>query len=347
MIKQAIEKLIAGKDLKVKEAEEVFVEIFEHKASSAQIASFLTALKIKGEKEDEILAAASVIRAKANKLNLRDDFLGIEDKDQPILDTCGTGGSGLNKFNISTATSFVVAASGVKVAKHGNKAMSSNCGSADVLEALGINIASKPQVMEEAIRKIGIGFLYAPLYHPALKEVAGIRREIGVRTIFNILGPLCNPASANFQLLGVYSRNLVLPLVRVLKKLGAKKAAVIHSKDLGDEVSLAGPTYIGLLNNKKINSSTLNPSSFGLKKIKLKSLMVKDKQESAKVITGIFNGQKGACRDIVLANASVCFYILGKAANFKQGVKLGFELIDSGQVKAKFLKFKQFIGKNA
>ena len=347
MIKQAIVKLIAGRDLKVKEAEAVFVEIFEHKASSAQIASFLTALSIKGEKEDEILAAASVIRAKANKLNLRDDFLGIEDKTQPILDTCGTGGSGLNKFNISTATSFVVAAFGVKVAKHGNKAMSSNCGSADVLEALGINIASKPQIMEEAIRKVGIGFLYAPLYHPALKEVAGIRREMGVRTIFNVLGPLCNPASANFQLLGVYSRNLVLPLVRVLKKLGAKRAAVINSKDLGDEVSLSGPTYMGLLNNKKIKSSTLNPSSFSLKKIKLKSLMVKDKQESAKVITGIFNGQKGACRDIVLANASVCFYILGKAANFKQGLRLGADLIDNGQVKDKFLKFKQFIGKNA
>ncbi len=347
MIKQAIAKLIKREDLKFNQAKSVFEEIFAQQATPAQIASFLTALGAKGEKEAEISAAASVIRQKANKLKVGGGFLGIEDKDEPIIDTCGTGGSGINKFNISTATAFVVSACGVKVAKHGNKAMSSNCGSADVLEALGINIAASPAIMEEAVKNIGIGFLYAPLYHPALKEVAAIRREIGVRTIFNILGPLCNPALANHQLLGVYDPSLTLPLAKVLRELGTKRAFVVCGKDLADEISLTGPTKVSFLDRKKIKNFNLNPRDFGLKKIKLNDLMVKDKIASARTITGILKGKKSPARDIVLASASVCFYILKKVPNFKAGVKLAAGLIDNGKARGQFLKFKQFLDKNA
>ncbi len=347
MIKETIAKLTAKHNLNFKEAREVFEEIFDHKTTPAQIAAFLTALKVKGESEEEISAAASVIRERATKLKIRDKFLGIEDEYQPIMDTCGTGGSGLNKFNISTATAFVVSASGIKVAKHGNRAMSSSCGSADVLEALGINIGVSPSIMEEALKKVGIGFLYAPLYHPALGEVAQIRREMGIRTIFNILGPLCNPAMADYQLLGVYSRDLTLILARVLKRLGIKRAIVVYGKDLCDEVSLSGPTYASLLKNKKISNLTLSPSSFGLKKIKLADLIVKDAKASAKTIEDILNGKECAARDVVLANASVCFYIIGKVSDFKQGAKLAAQLIDSGKVKSKFLEFKKFLEDNA
>jgi len=326
---------------------EAFEEIFDSDATPAQIASFLTSLKMKGESEEEISAAATVVREKAKKINVREGFLGIKDKDEPIMDTCGTGGSGLNKFNVSTATAFIVSAAGIKLAKHGNRAMSSSCGSADVLEALGINIGVSASVTEEAIKKIGIGFLYAPLYHPALGKVAKIRKEMGIRTIFNILGPLCNPALANYQLLGVYDSGLILPLARVLRRLGVKRAFVVCGKDVCDEISLTGTTAAAFLNNKKISTLTLNPSSFGLKRIKLKDILVKDAKVSAKVIKDILAGKPGAPRDIVLANTSACFYILGKVNNFKQGVKMAAELIDTKKAKRKLSEFKQFLEENA
>ncbi len=346
MIKETIAKLVLGKDLNFEETKEVFEEIFDHKLTPAQIASFLTALKIKGEKEAEILAAATVIRSRAIKIKLSAGFLeGVEKG--PLIDTCGTGGSGLNKFNISTAVSFVVAAGGVGVAKHGNKAMSSSCGSADVLEALGINITASPLTMEQALKKIGMAFLYAPLYHPALKEVAGIRREMGIRTIFNILGPLCNPAGADYQLLGVYRQELVTCLAKVLKQLGLKRAIVIYSQDLKDEISLSGKTQAAFLNNHKITALTLSAASFGLKKVAVRDLLVKDARESAEVIRKVLEGKKGAPRDVVLANASACFYILGKAHDFKQGVSLAAQLIDCGKAKAKYIEFKDFLKSHA
>lgn len=347
MIKEAISKLVDKQSLQFEEAKQAFEQIFEHETTPAQIASFLTALKIKGETEAEISAAAAVVREKANKVNVRDSFVGIEDNDEPIVDTCGTGGSGLNKFNISTAVSFVVAASGIKVAKHGNRAMSSSCGSADVLEALDIDIGVSPEVMQESIKRVGFGFLYAPLYHPALAEVAKVRKELGIRTIFNILGPLCNPASASHQVLGVYSRNLTSVMAKVLKNLGAKKAFVVNSKDLCDEISLSGPTYVSFLNNKKISNLILKPSSFGLKKIKIKNLLVKDVKMSSKVIKDILNKKHSDARDIVLANAAACFYILGKVKSLKQGVKLAASLIDEGKAKDVYLKFKAFLEENA
>lgn len=347
MIREAIDKFTKGKDISFVQMKQAFEEIFDSEVTPAQIASFLTSLKMKGESEEEILAAATVVREKAKKINVREGFLGIKDRDQPVMDTCGTGGSGLNKFNISTAVAFIISAAGIKVAKHGNRAMSSTCGSADVLEALGINIEASALIMEEAIKKIDIGFLYAPLYHPALGKVARIRREIGVRTIFNILGPLCNPASANYQLLGVYSPGLTMPLAKVLKGLEVKRAFVVCGKDVYDEISLTGPTQVSFLNNKKISNLTLNPSSFGLKKIRLGDLMVKDAKASAKVIKDILGGKSGAPRDIVLANAGACLYILGKVSNLKQGAKAAAELIDSRKAKRKLSEFKQFLKENA
>ena len=347
MIKETIDTLTKGKNISFGGMKEVFEEIFDSRAASSQIAAFLTSLKMKGENEEEISAAAVVVRERAQKVNVREGFLGIKDKDEPVMDTCGTGGSGLSKFNISTAVSFIISAAGVKVAKHGNRAMSSNCGSADVMEALGVNIGVLASVMEEAIKRIGIGFLYAPLYHPALGKVARIRKEMGIRTIFNILGPLCNPASANYQLLGVYSPGLTTLLARVLRRLAVKKAFVVYGKDVCDEISLTGPTQVSFLNNKKISNLTLNPSSFGLKKIRLGDLLVKDAKMSAKVIKDILGGKSGAPRDIVLANAGACLYILGKVTNFKQGARAAAELIDSKKAKRKLLELKGFLEKNA
>lgn len=343
MIREAIIKLAEGESLTFKEAQSVFHEIFENEASSAQIAAFLTALSLKGENEDEISAAASVVREKAKKVKVRGGLMGIEDLAEPVMDTCGTGGSGINKFNISTAAAFVVSAAGIKVAKHGNRAMSSNCGSADVLQAMDIKIDAAPSVMEEAIKKIGIGFLFAPLYHPALSEVAKIRREIGLRTIFNILGPLCNPASASHQLLGVYSEGLLPIMAKVLKNLDLKKAFVVYGKDLKDEISLTGVTKVVFLNNKKLEKFSLTPSDFGLKRIRLIDLEVKNDKESAKVIKDIFEGKKGAPRDIVLANAGACFYILSKVKNLKEGVRLAADIIDRGLAKKKYHDFKNFL----
>ncbi|MCF7908440.1 MAG: anthranilate phosphoribosyltransferase [Candidatus Omnitrophica bacterium] len=347
MIKEAINALVNGQDLSFDQTKAVFEQIFNHKAESSQIAAFLTALKIKGEKESEISAAATVVRSHANKINIGKDLIGQDINSQPIIDTCGTGGSGLNKFNISTAVSFVIASSGTIVAKHGNRAMSSSCGSADVLEALGINISAKAEVMEQALKKCGIAFLYAPLYHPALGEVAKIRREMGIRTIFNILGPLCNPAQANHQLLGVYSPDLVVPLAKVLRQLGSKRAMVVYGKDLKDEISLTGKTESAFLNNKKITKLTLSPASFGLKKIRVSDILADRPDISAQMIRDVLAGKKGASRDIVLANASACLYILAKVDNFKQGVAQAAQLIDQGKAKAKYLEFKNFLETNA
>jgi anthranilate phosphoribosyltransferase len=346
MIKEAIIKLTEQKSLSSEEARVVFEEIFNRKATSSQIAAFLVALKMKGENEDEISAAAKVIRERAKKLNLKESFFGIKRQIAPIIDTCGTGGGGINKFNISTCVSFIVSAANIKVAKHGNRGMSSTCGSADVLEALGIKIDIPPSIMEKAIKEIGIGFLYAPLYHPALKEVAKIRKEMGIRTIFNILGPLCNPALVTHQLLGVYKKELVPIIAKVLRSLGLKRAFVVHSKDLKDEVSLGSITFVSFLNNRQIKNFYLKPSDFGLKKVKLKDLEAKDAKDSAQIILDILNGKKGAPRNTVLANASCCFYLLGKVNNLKEGVKFAAKLIDEGVVKKKFLEFKNFIRKN-
>ena len=342
MIKQAIATLIKRKNLSFEETRDVFTEIFEGKATPSQIAAFLVALRAKGEVYQEISAAASVIREKALKLKVRGNLLGIEGE-EPVLDTCGTGGSGVNKFNISSAVAFVVAAGGVKVAKHGNRAMSSGCGSADVLETMGIRINAASKSMEEAIKTIGIGFLYAPKYHPAFKAVSPTRKEIGIKTIFNILGPLCNPALANTHLLGVFNPDLIMTLARSLRMLGSKRAFVVYGRDLKDEISLTGPTLVASLDNKRIKQFKLTPGDFGLKKCRPKDLEAKDAQESAAIIWDVFNGKKGPHQNITAMNASACFYLLRKVKNFKDGVALSRTLIETGKVKDKFLQLKRFL----
>lgn len=346
MIRETTVKLSCRKKITFEEAKGSFEDIFEDRALPSQIASFLTALSLKGEGYEEILAAAEVIRKKCRRVEVKDNFMGIV-SEEAIFDTCGTGGSGLNKFNISTAVAFIVSACGIKVAKHGNRSMSSVCGSADVLEALGININAKPSVMEDSIRKTGIGFLYAPLYHPALANVARIRKEIGIKTIFNILGPLCNPAFATHQLMGVHSRHLCDTLAKVLKKLGVRKAMVIFGKDLKDEISLTGSTYACYLDNKAVKRLNLTPSVFGLKKVSLSGLLVKNARESADIIERIFRGDKIPARNVVLANASACFHILSRVKDFKEGAALAGKIIDEGKARAKLQEFRDFLNKYA
>ncbi|MFA7676824.1 MAG: anthranilate phosphoribosyltransferase [Candidatus Omnitrophota bacterium] len=347
MIQEAIAKLLDKKSLSVQEAEAVFKEIFDALTTPAQVGAFLVALRAKGESQEEIYAAAKVIRERSRKINLQGSFLGVEIDESHTIDTCGTGGSAVNKFNISTAVAFVVASSGVRVAKHGNRAMSSSCGSADVLEELGIKIDVAPQVMEDSLRQVGIGFLYAPLYHPVLSRVAEIRKEIKVRSIFNILGPLCNPARTSYQLLGVYSEELAPLMAKTLKKLGLKRAFVVYSKDLKDEISLGSENKVYFLDKNRIKKLSLRAPSFGLKRVPLERIEVSNKKESARVIKEILQGKKGPCRDTVLANAASCFYILGKSNTLKEGVKLAAQLIDTGKAKEKFLKFKNFLQNQA
>lgn len=343
MIESVIAKLTARENLAFPEAKRVFSEIFTGEVLPVQIASFLTALKMKGESELEIAAAAQVIREKAKKINAGGQAGCVCD----ILDTCGTGGSGVAKFNISTAVAFVMAASGVKVAKHGNKAMSSASGSADILQELGINISAASEVMEKALNQLGICFLYAPLYHPALKTVAEVRRQLKIRTIFNILGPLCSPASANYQLLGVYDTKLILPMAKVLQNLGIKRAFVVCSKDLKDEISLSGPTRVSFVDGKKIKKLTFSAASFGLKKIKPKAIASSSPAESAAMVKEVFSGKKGPARDIVLANAAACFYLLNKVKKLKDGVATAALAIDSGKTYDLLEKFKSFLKENA
>ncbi len=344
MIQSAIAKLVEKRDLGFEETKSVFEEIFNQEASPVQIASFLTALKIKKETETEIFAAATVVRDKAQKIKV---YPKSQREAIDVIDTCGTGGSGVSKFNISTVVAFVVASAGVKVAKHGNKAMSSRCGSADILQELGVNIEVEAEKMEQAINEVGIGFLYAPLYHPALKAVASVRKEIKTRTIFNILGPLCNPAFANHQLLGVYSQELILPMAKVLKQLGLRKAFVVYGKDLKDEVSLTGLTKACFLNKGRIKKMVFSPSNFGLKKIDLREIASDSPQRSAAIVKEVLSGKRGPARDIVLANAAVCFYLLNKSTNFKKGVAMAAELIDSQRAFDILEKFKNFLDKNA
>ncbi len=344
MIQEAIRKIVQKEHLNFYEAKEVFYEIFEDRCKDTQIAGFLMGLSILGEKDEEIAAAASVVREKAIKINIRENSLGVELK-EPLFDTCGTGGSGAEKFNISTAVAFVVSSAGIKVAKHGNRAVSSTCGSADVLETLGIKIEVNPSVMEKAIKKIGLGFLFAPLYHKVFRKVAPIRKELGIRTIFNFIGPLCNPVSVTHQLLGVSNSALLLTLASALNKLHTRRAFVVYGEDLKDEITLTGKTKVAFLDRGRVKQFKLTPSNFGLKKCTLKDLEAKTKDESAKIIIDIFKGKKGAPRDVVLANTSACFYLLGKVKNLKEGVKLGAYYIDEGKAMDKYLYFKDFLEK--
>ena len=350
MIKEAISKIVMKEDLTRQEAIDVMTEIMTGQATEAQIASFITALRMKGETVDEITGCAQVMREHATRIKVKKNPVDI-DRDEinidweTIVDTCGTGGDKTKTFNVSTATAFVVAGCGVVVAKHGNRAVSSKCGSADVLEELGINLELSSEKVGECLNKIGIGFLYAPLLHSAMKYAIGPRRQIGIRTIFNILGPLTNPADANAQVLGVYSADLTEKLAYVLKNLGSKSAFVVHGMDSVDEISITGETQISELKNGGIRTYKIKPEDFGIKRASSGDITGGNAGENAKIIYEILKGTKGPKRDIVIINAAAALTAAGKSKNIAEGIKLAEKSIDSGRALKKMEELKRVCGK--
>lgn len=326
-IKTAIKKVVGSGDLSEREMYSVFTDIMTGRAESSQIGAFITALRMKGETVDEVTGAAKAMRQKSLKIK-------FAAKDM-ILDTCGTGGSGLGVFNVSTACGFVLAACGVRVAKHGNSAVTSSCGSADVLKALGVKLDVSPTIVKKCIQKINIGFLYAPLFHKAMKYAAGARKEIGIRTIFNVLGPLTNPVGAGRQVLGVYKKELTETLANVLKKLGTKHAYVVHGMDALDEVTITARTRVTELHKGKIRSFYLSPRTFGFKKASINSVTGGSSKQNAKIIKDVLNGKTGPKRDMILMNSSVALMAADKAKNFKNGVEIAAEAVDTGRAMEK------------
>jgi anthranilate phosphoribosyltransferase len=330
MIKEAIATVVRGDDLTEGEMMEVMEEIMEGRATPSQIGSFITALRMKGEIVDEITGAAKVMRAKAEKIALKD-----HPEDETILDTCGTGGDSANTFNVSTATAFVAAGGGVKVAKHGNRSVSSQCGSADVLETLGLKLDIPPSDVERCIREVGIGFLFAPLFHGAMKYAAGPRREIGLRTIFNVLGPLTNPAGATAQLLGVYDLGLTEKMANVLGKLGTKEAFVVCGEGRFDEISICGTSKVSHLRDGDVTTFEMTPEEYGFKRATPDAINGGDASENARIILNILDGEHGPKRDIVLLNAGAAFVAAGLDNDLKAGIERANDAIDSGRAKEK------------
>lgn len=335
MIKKAIAKVVEREDLTEAEMIDVMDQIMSGEATPAQVGAFVTALRMKGETVDEITGAARVMRDRATRIRVSDRVLDI-DRDEinldleSILDTCGTGGSGTNTFNVSTTVAFVVSACGVKVAKHGNRSVSSCCGSADVLEALGVNLEISPEGVRKCISSIGIGFLFAPALHGAMKYAAGPRKEIGIRTIFNILGPLTNPAGADCQVLGVYREDLTEKLAHVLKNLGCRRGFVVHGMDGIDEITLTAATSIAEVTPHGVSLSMIRPEEFGLAKCTMPDLHGGDALQNAEIIRAVLSGEKGPKRDIVLLNAAFALVAAGKANDPGEGINLAAQAIDSG-----------------
>ncbi|MDF2539087.1 MAG: trpD [Herbinix sp.] len=329
MIQQAISKLIRKEDLTLDMTKSVMDEIMSGNATNAQIAGFITAIRMKGETIDEITGCAMVMRQYGLKLLHEGD----------VLDIVGTGGDEAFSFNISTVSALVISAAGIPVAKHGNRSVSSKCGSADVLEELGVKIDIPVEMSEKILREIGICFLFAPKYHSSMRYAAPVRKELGVRTIFNILGPLSSPANANLQLLGVYDENLVEPLARVLANLGVKRAMVVHGHDGLDEISLCTKSTVCEINNGQINSFFLDPKQFGFSYCKPEDLVGGSPFENAEIAKKILGGEKGPKRDIVLLNSAVCLYLSYNNITLRECVKLAAEMIDSGKAMEKLNQF--------
>lgn len=330
MLRKAISKLIEGKNLSEAEIVEALSCIMEGKATQAQIGSFITALRIKGETTEEITGCAKVMREKAERISPNVEY---------YIDTCGTGGDGTNTFNISTAVAFVAAAGGVAVAKHGNRSVSSRSGSADVLEVLGANIDLNPMQVKECIEQVGIGFMFAPAFHKSMKYAAGPRKELGIRTVFNILGPLTNPANAKGQLLGVFSEKLTEPVANVLLNLGIERAMVIHGRDGMDEITTTTSTKVSEVRNNEVVNYELNPEKYGFKLASKEDLTGKDAEENAKIILGIFNGEKGPKRDIVVLNSAAALYVGKVASCIEEGIEIAQEIIDSKKALKKLNEF--------
>ncbi len=320
MIRDIIKMLVEGHSLTIAQAEKVMKEIMDGEATPAQFGAFVTALRLKGETVDEIIGMVKVMRQKAVAVNVN----------VKVVDTCGTGGDGTSTFNISTTAAFVAAGVGMKVAKHGNRAMSSRCGSADVLEALGIKIDLHAEDVKRCIEEVGIGFMYAPLFHPAMKYAAVPRREIGIRTIFNHIGPLTNPAGASAQVIGVADGGAVEKIATALKELGCQHALVVHGEDGLDEISINGRTMIYELKDNKIRGYHISPGDFGLKEASLDSIRGGTAADGAAILRDVLSGEKSPRRDVVLINTAAVVLAGDKASNLKEGIKLAEESIDSG-----------------
>ncbi len=326
MLKNAIAKLVQGQDLTFEEAYFAMNQIMSGEAEPAQIGGFLIGLRMKGETVHEIAGSAKAMIEKATKIDFNDENL---------IDTCGTGGDGVGTFNVSTVSAIIASSAGAKVAKHGNKAVSSKCGSADVLKELGVNIELTPEQAKICLEEIGIVFIFAPLYHTAMKYAAPVRQSLGVRTIFNLLGPLTNPANVKRQILGVFSENLTGKIASVLKELGSKHALVVHGAGGIDEISISGHTKISELKNGEIKTYEIHPEDFGLKKWDINFVLGGDAKFNAEIIKRILDGEEGPQRDIALLNAGSAIYVSGVANSISEGIEMAKEAIDSGRAKKK------------
>ena len=325
MIREAIEALVSGRSLEREEAAAAMREVMEGAATPAQLAALLVALRLKGETPEEIAGMAQVMREKA---------LRVVTDGQTLVDTCGTGGDGKGTFNISTAAAFVAAACGLKVAKHGNRAASGACGSADLLEALGVNIGLGPEGVARCIQEAGIGFMFAPVFHPAMKHAAPVRRELGIRTVFNVLGPLTNPAGAQVQVLGVPHEGLGETMARVLALLGVRRALVVHGADGVDEVSLSGPTRVWDVGGETLRTYAVAPEDAGLAAVPLEAIRGGDAQANAALLRRVFQGEHGPLRDVVLLNAAAVLVAAGRAGDLREGVALAARAVDEGAAAA-------------
>jgi len=329
MIKEAIDTLVSGQSLSMDEAARVMEEIMTGEATPAQFGAFVTALRLKGETVDEIAGLARVMRARAARVTMS----------QPTVDTCGTGGDAFGTFNISTTAAFVVAGAGLNVAKHGNRAMTSQCGSADVLEALGVKIDLGPEGVRHCLEKVGIGFMFAPVFHPAMKYAVGPRREIGIRTVFNILGPLTNPAGAQSQVLGVSDRNLAPRMAEVLQRLGCRHVLVTHGEDGLDEISISDQSTIWELKGDSLSSYTITPEELGINRARIEDIKGGTASENAGMLRDVLMGKEGPRRDVVLLNAAAGLVAGDLSERLSEGVDLARKTIDSGRALQKLEEF--------
>ena len=335
MLKEAIRKTTNGKNLSRQEMEAAMDEIMSGSATGAQIGCLLTALKMKGETVAEITGAATVMRSKAVPLP-------VEENGTPLIDTCGTGGDGAGSFNISTTVAFILAGAGLRVAKHGNRSVSSSCGSADVLRELGADLDQTPETVGQCINETGFGFLFAPVFHRAMKHAAGPRQEMGIRTLFNLLGPLTNPAARPYQLLGVYDPDLTEPIAWALHGLGTRSAMVVHGLDGLDEISISGPTKISLLKGETVVTTQIEPRDVGLSTCGLDEIKGGSPSENAQHLLDVLDGKCGPRRDVALINAAAALVVAEAADDLEAGLHVAAESIDSGKARQKLDEFLQF-----
>ncbi|MBP8645113.1 MAG: anthranilate phosphoribosyltransferase [Syntrophobacteraceae bacterium] len=338
MLRESLKRIIQRQDLDETEMAEVMNEIMTGNATDAQVGALMAALATKGETFSELAGAARTMRRKATR---------IQTSAETVVDTCGTGGDHAGTFNISTTAAFVVAGCGVTVAKHGNRSVSSKCGSADLLEALGVRLDVEPEIVEEAVRSVGIGFLFAPLFHGSMRFAARARKEVGIRSIFNMLGPLTNPAGANCQLLGVYAPQMTEMFAQALRSLGARRAFVVHGLDGLDEISVCAPTRISELKDGLIRTYEVIPEQLLGRRAEPEELLGGDARLNSRITLEVLSGAKGARRDVVVVNAAAALMAAGKARDFAEGIRLAENSIDEGAALGKLEALVRFIAENA